>query len=472
MRFLAPVLVVLAYFTTVAALYPRTLTFDGLSFLMGARAGTIDYGHALYMPLLRAAGTAPVAPERAAQLVSAAGATVAFALLWRRVERGGVPRMLALLVAACFALAPLSWQEAGAIEPTSWTIAALLAAAGAAEAYARRATLARLCALLGAFVAAVGFHLVSVCALPWLVSRAWRRGAPPPRAHLLPVLGAAALLLLAAVLGGDLEAYLRYWSGFVPAFEGGIASELLWHAERGGKLALEGAPVLLALSAVALFVLLRARAPVEEGAWLAAPYLLAYAVLGKPLVGLLMPVFLAAALVVGRGTAVVCGRAVAGVPAPRAAAALVLGVSTAVQLALSLPQAIAWRGAPDDGRRRADLLARHVPEGARLFAGPLANHLRYYWPALDVVSLPELLHGVRSRDPSGDPVEVVGEAVRSAGKPCLLTTDGAGFLQAGLGADLRRLGLTLESRLVIPEDPRLALFPLPEPGEEAKRVGE
>jgi hypothetical protein len=54
----------------------------------------------------------------------------------------------------------------------------------------------------------------------------------------------------------------------------------------------------------------------------------------------------------------------------------------------------------------------------------------------------------------------VREAVRAAGKPCLLSTDGAGFLQDGLAADLTRLGLTLESAVPIPEDPRLALFPL------------
>src|SRR5262245_34805966 len=105
MRFLAPVLVVLGYAATVAALYPRTIAFDGLAFVMAARAGTIDYGHALYLPLLRAAGVLTggnLTPERTAQLVSSVGALLAFAFLWRRVERGGAPRALALLVAACF----------------------------------------------------------------------------------------------------------------------------------------------------------------------------------------------------------------------------------------------------------------------------------------------------------------------------------------------------------------------------------
>jgi len=42
MRFLAPALIVLGYAATVAALYPQTVAFDGLSFVMAARAGWID----------------------------------------------------------------------------------------------------------------------------------------------------------------------------------------------------------------------------------------------------------------------------------------------------------------------------------------------------------------------------------------------------------------------------------------------
>lgn len=466
MRSLAPVLAVLAYLAVVAGLHPRAISFDGLAFLMGARAGTLDYGHALYLPLLRAAealARGSVSSERSAQLVSSVGAALAFALLWRRVERGGARRGLAFLVAACFGFATLFWQEAGAIEPTTWTIAALLASAEAAEAYARRTTLARLSALFLACAAAVGFHLVSLCALPWIVSRARRRGAAPPALHLFVLLGGVLLVLLAAVLGGDLGVYLRYWSGFVPDFREGLGSTLAAHLERAGRLILEGAPVLLALSGVALSALLWARTRAEEAAWLAAPYLAAYLLLGKPLVGLWMPVFLAAALVIGRAASLAGEeRSAGGARVPRAAIAIVLGLSAALQLALSLPQAIAWRREPDASRTRAELLARHVPEGARLFAGPLSNHLRYYFPALDVASLPELLHAERARDRSCDPIEVVRQAVRSAGKRCLLSTDGAGFLQGQPGADLTRLGLTLESVLPIPEDPRLGLFPLGE----------
>jgi hypothetical protein len=270
-------------------------------------------------------------------------------------------------------------------------------------------------------------------------------------------------VLALAGLGGDLGIYLRYWSGFVPDFRDGIGSELAGHLQRGGRLFLEGGPVLLALSGVAAFALVRARVRgAEEGAWLAAPYLVAFLVLGKPLVGLLMPVFLAGAVVIGRAAALEGGPGPEGRRAPRGAIPFVLALSAALQFGLSLPQALAWRREPDANRTKADRLARHVPEGTRLFAGPLANHLRYYSPGLDVLSLPELWHDAHARDRSADPIDVVREAVRAAGKPCVLSTDGAGFLQSGLAADLTRLGLTLESAVRIPEDPRLALFPLPE----------
>jgi hypothetical protein len=392
MRFLAPALIALGYAATVAALYPRTVAFDGLSFVMAARAGTIDYGHALYLPLLGAARVLvgdSLAPERTAQLVSSVGALLAFALLGRRVERGGAQRPLALLVAACFGFSTLLWQEAGSIEPTTWTAAALLASAEAAEAYGRRTSLGRLAVAMLAFAAAVGFHLVSLCALPWLVSLARRNGAALLPKHALALLAGALCVLLLALLGGRLGVYLRYWSGFVPDYRGGIGSELAWHLERGGRLFLEGGPVLLALAAVAAFALLRAGGRgAEEGAWLAAPYLVAYLVLGKPLVGLLMPVFLAGALVIGRAAALDAAPTPDGWRAPRGAIPFVLSLSAALQFGLSLPQALAWWSEPDRNRTRADHLAQHVPDGARLFAGPLANHLRYYWPRLDVLSLP------------------------------------------------------------------------------------
>jgi hypothetical protein len=466
MRFLGAVTVVLAYFAAVVGLHPHAVAFDGLAFLMAARAGTIDYGHALYLPLLnvgQALAGSSASSERVAQIVSALGGAAAFALLLRRFEHGGAPRVHAVVIAACFGFSTLVWQEAGSIEPTTWTLVALLVSAEAAEAYGRRSTALRLGAAMLAFAAAVGFHLVSLCALPWLVSRARRPGGVPPVRHLLLLLAGALLVLLLALLGGNLGVYLRFWSGFVPDFRNGLGAELAWHLQRAGRLFLEGAPVLLALSGLAAFALLRARVRgVEEGVLLAAPYLVAYLILGKPLVGLLMPVILAGALVIGSAVALEgSAQMEQGARVPPGAIVIVLSLSAALQFCLSLPQALVWHREPDANRARAELFARHLPEGARLFAGPLANHLHYYWPALDVVALPELWHATHARDRSADPIEVVRQAVQSSEKRCLLSSDGAGFL-LGLGADLTRLGLGLEDALPIQEDPRLSLFPLGE----------
>lgn len=465
MRSLGAVTVVLAYGALLVVLHPRALAFDGLAFLMAARAGALDYGHALYLPLLNLGGALAggAASERVAQVVSALGGASTLALLLRRFERAGVPPGRALLVAVCFGVSTLVWQEGGSVEPTTWTLATLLLAAEAAEAYARRPSAARLGAAMLAFAAAVGFHLVSLCALPWLASRARRAGAAPPARHLLFLLAGALLVVLLAWLGGNLFVYLRFWSGFVPDFRNGVWAELEWHLQRAGRLFLEGAPVLLALAGLGGFALRRERARgVEEALLLAVPYLGAYLLLGKPLVGLLMPVLLAGALLVGSAALLGDEAQVGRVPrVPAGAIVLVLAFSAALQFSLSLPQALVWHREPDANRARAELFARHTPEGTRLLAGPLSNHLRYYWPALDVLSLPELWHARHAEDRSADPIEVVRQAVESSGKRCLLSSDGAGFL-LGLGADLTRLGLTLESALPVPEDPRLSLFPLGE----------
>jgi hypothetical protein len=175
-----------------------------------------------------------------------------------------------------------------------------------------------------------------------------------------------------------------------------------------------------------------------------------------------MPVILAGALVVGRAAAL-------DERAPsRRVIGLVLGVSAALQMAGTLPQAVLWRREPDANRTRAELYARHAPGGARLFAGALANHLRWYAPGVDVVSLPELWHDAHARERSADPIDVVRGAARASGKRCFLSSDGAGFLiglfgrasQAELEGDLARLGVSLASAQPIPGDPKLALFPL------------
>jgi hypothetical protein len=454
MRSLAFVTAVLAYFLAVAWLHPRAVSFDGLAFLMQARAGSIDYGHALYFPLLRAAeGLAGARLEAVdvGALVSAVGAAAAFALLWRHAERAGMTRLRAFLVAAWFGLATLLWQEAGSIEPTSWTLAALLLAAEASERYGRAPSVPRLLGALAAFALALGFHVVSVCALPWLVFRARAGGRAWPRAqlraHLAVVVAAFLGLIGLAFLGGELGTYFGYWSGFVPTYRGGAVAELGAHVRRGLVVFAEGAPALCLGALVALLARLRARASLRcEELGLAGAYALAFLAFGKPLVGLLVPVVLAAALVLVRFA--------------REARVALLLLGLGLELAFSVPRALAWSHEPDDQRVRAELFAQHVPAGARVFAGTLANHLLFYWPALDVVSLPELWHRAFVHDRRADPIEVVRDAVAAAGRSCVLTGDGAGFLAGGLGADVARLGLRRERAFFLPEDPTLVIFPL------------
>jgi hypothetical protein len=464
MRLLAPVTAVLAYFLAVAGLHPSATDFDGLSYLMKARAGALDYGHALYLPLLRAAQalsqatSGEAAPERVARLVSALGAALAFALLWRRMQRGGAPRLHAGLGAACFALSTLVWQEAGSIEPTTWTVAALLGAGEASAAYARRPTWTRLALSTLAYGAALGFHLVALFALPWLFACGSGTALARKREHILLPLLALALAGWLAHRGGELGDHLRYWHGFLPSYAGDPWGELARHSTRGGRLLLEGGAPLVVAALVAAGALGRAGSGrAREALWLGGPYLLAFLLLGKPLVGLLTPVLLSAALLLGEAGARFAARER---PANRRTG-LLLSLAAALQLLVSLPQALEWRRAPDAPRVRAERLARHVPEGALVFAGSLSNHLRYFHPALGVVSLPEIVHRARSLDRGADPVEVVRKAVAESGRRCVLSSDGAGFL-LGLSADLTRLGLSLERAFLVPEDPSLALFPLSE----------
>jgi VCBS repeat protein len=459
------VLALAGHLALVARLRPEAVDYDGLANWMGARDGVNDYGHALYRPLLGLAQRVGAAETLAgARFLSALGAVLACGLLWRRIERAGAPRLAAGLATACFGLSTLFWQEAGSLEPTSWTVAALLGTAAAVEAWVRAPGAARAALCVGLFGAALGFHLVSVLALPWLVALARPHGARLLRSLFLGglVLGAGGLAL--GLAGGELRAHLVYWWGFVPDFEGGAAKALLAHARRGGRLVLEGAPVLAGAALVALLVAGRgARAGTEprsagsSGApelWLGGAYLAAFLVLGKPLVGLCVPVLLALALVLGR--------VLARVPEAHARrATLAVGLAAALQLGLSLPQALVWRRTPDPAWRRAELLARALPEGTRLFAGGLVEHLRFAWPELDVLSLPVLWHREHANRRDADPIAVVAEAVAGAGKPCALSSDGVAFLLS-LGADPARLGIALERARLFPEDPRLALFPLGE----------
>ncbi len=448
---------VLLYFVAVAVLAPRALSWDALGFLLHVRAQATDYGHALYAPTIRAADAllgGLASSERAARLLSALGASLAFFLLWVRAERAGASSWGAPVAAALFATTPRFWYEAGNVEPSTWTVAALLMTAEAAEGYGRERTLARMALLALAFGLALGFHLVSLCALPWLV---WLAAGPAPRPPLghaaIPLALAAAALALAAF--GRLDVYWAYWSGFWPRFEGGVANEVALHVGNGWSFLLEGAPVLAAQALVCApwLVLGRRRRALGAVLALSAPYLLAYAFLGKPLVGLLLPALLALGLLIGEaaGAARGLGRLASGV----------LGFALLLQLAITVAQAVRWTRESDVDGERAALLARALPRPALLLAGKLANQLRYRHPEVPVVALPELLHEALGRDRAADPIEVVRRELERAGAiPCYLSSDGFAFLQGILAVDPYRLGLDEKGTRFFPEDPKLCLIPI------------
>ncbi|MSR63735.1 MAG: hypothetical protein EXS08_15015 [Planctomycetes bacterium] len=451
MRRVLAVALFLPCFAALAWLRPSSVSYDGLAFVLGARSGALDYGHALFLPLLRSVSWTGLPPVLGAQLCASAGLAVALLLLARHLLAAGARPAHAWLVAALFAVSTLIWQEAGAIEPTTWTLAALLAAGAASARYAGRPRVTRLALFLGALAVALGFHLVSLCALPWLALRA-RGTAPRPRAHALVLLGALGLVLGAAFRDGRLPEFLRYWSGFLPTGE--LGPELSAHVARGARLLAEGAPVLVLLGLASFPFEWRSR--LREGLVLALPYGLAFLVLGKPLVGLLAPLILAAALGLGRGATAATRRW------GERRVSLGLAGALALQLALTLPQAIEWHRAPDLPRQRAELLARYLTAGTLLFSGALTNHLRFYCPEVELVSLPELLHAARVRSPAADPIEVVREEVRRAARRCALSSDGASYLQQWSG-NPERLGISIAGAFLVPEDPKLALFPLTAP---------
>ena len=451
MRRVAQVMAVVGSWLLFVGLRPRAQSFDALSFVLGAWNGTVDLGHALFLPLLRltALGGEADSALRCAAGLSALGASLAFALLIRRIEHGGASPGVAWALAGCLAGGTLFFQEAGSIEPTGWTMAFLLAAAEVCDCYAARPTLGRLALACAAFAAALSFHVVSVLALPWLVRLAWRAEPRAPAAH-LAVLGGFLLagIGLAFGLRGALAPAWRYWLGFVPDYAEGFGIELLRHFQRGGSLVGRGAPLLLGLVLRAAW---RMRTRLTRGAsdalLLGAPYLLAFVVFGKPLVGLLMPVLLALTLFA------------ASAPAARHEVRWILGASV-LQLVLTAPQALEWSRAEDEPREKAARIARYVPEGAALFAGTLANHFRFYCPGLAVVSLPEIWHRVHALDRGIDPIAVLERAIAAEKRPSVLSSDGAGFMQVTLGADLQRMGLNAGKAFFIPEDSRLELYPL------------
>jgi len=459
----------LLLFAAVIALLPtQALYWDGLAFLQAARPPLeLDYGHFLYVPLLRAAH-AVLAPwieseVFSARLVSAVAAGGCLVLLWARAERTGLAASEAVAAALLVVTTPLFWRQADVVEPATLTIAALLCAWEAARRYGERRSALRLALLCASMAALLGLHLAAVFALPWLVDRARGPAPRPPASHLVVPAGLVLAVLAAGALAGDLGAFLVYWRGFLPP-AAGFAAAVGEHARMLGRVLTEGTPVLSAAGALGVVVLVaRERAGLRGPALLAAPFLVAFLVLGKPVVGLLLPVTVALGAVVARAAALTVAH-----PRTRAVAGVALAVLVAVQGTAGLVGAARRALTPDRLQEVAVLIAGALPRDAVVLAGPVAHHLRWHTGA-PVVALPNAIHAARSRDAAADPVHVVvaeGERLAASYAAVYVTSGALDYLGAHWGADAGRLPLDWERALVVSREPDVRLVPLVPRGDD------
>ena len=320
------------FFVVITALPPQRIFWDGIGFLEWARSPVqLDYGHLLYIPLLHAwhgvMSFLVASEEFSAKLLSALGAAACFLLLWTRVERKGLAPATAITVALVATTTPFLWRQATIIEPTTLTLAALLATASAAERYGSVRTPARAVTLCGAYTVLLGLHLVSIFALPWIVALARGPAPRPPARHLLVPAGfALAFLALAAGAGAlpELGTFSAYWRGFLPDAS---AASLARHLDMAARVLSRGYPAVTWLGLGALVWYAAATRRVPRAALLAAPYLFAFVLLGKPIVGLLVPVSIGLALILADGLRALpdgrAARAVGGLLLPLALAILI-----------------------------------------------------------------------------------------------------------------------------------------------------
>jgi len=461
------------FFVAIGALPPEALHWDGIGFLEWAGRDPIqlDYGHTLYLPLLRAfhAGLEVLwygTWEYSSKLLSSFGAAAFFVLLWRRLERGGLDVFLGFTLAALASTTPIFWRQAGIVEPTTWTLAALLLADRAAERYGGRRTAGSCVLFVVAFLVLLGFHLVSLCAAPWLARRArlWRDR--PPRSHLLVPL-AFALLLFGALAAADklaeLASFGAYWRGFLPRLE---PRALGAHAAFLLRVLGLGMPGLFVAGVLGAGVALgtrgtspaRAKEVLLEAVLLALPYLLAYLALGKPVVGLLLPVGVGLALAAESGLCALPR----GAFADRAAATL-LSALVVFQVGHGMVSGLQRARTPDDLQEEAELLAGALPRDAVLLAGPVGHHVRWFTGA-PVVVLPNELHAARP-GPGGkvDAIALVqAVAARESQRHALvyLSSEAIDDLVLNWGADPSLLSVDPEGLIRVRHEPPLYLVPL------------
>jgi hypothetical protein len=453
------------FFVVIAALPSQALYWDDIGFLEWARDPMhLDYGHALYIPTLRAWHELMLlldytTEEYAAKMLSSLFAAAAFVLLWTRMERMGLSRTAAFALSALVGTTPLAWRQAGIVEPTTLTLTFLLCAARAAELYRESRTLPRAFALAACTALALGYHVVSVFVLPWLVHLAWGRPRPPVRHLWVPagIVAALGLALLATGQAPVLSHFVGYWRGFLPTFSAAWLRET-WR--EGSVIAVHGFALPLVLGTAGA-VLLLARRRFPSALALALPYAGAFLLLGAPKVGLLLPVSLALGLVAAEALAS------AGTSARATLGEVLLALALAWQVASGLVQALDRAVTPDTLQEEALLMAAALPEGSLLLAGPAAHHVRWF-TEVPCVALPNEIHSAPAAiDGRKDAIAVVRELVgRSAPSyaDVYVSSEALDYLRGRWSADPSALPLDAARAIVVRADPPLALVPFARSG--------
>ncbi len=456
------------FFVVIAALPPQALYWDDIGFLQYARDPIrLDYGHALYIPtlhrwheLLSAFGLR--SEEHAAKLLSALAAALFFVLLWSRLERTRIEPLAALTIALIVGTAPLFWRQATIVEPTTLTLAALLVAARAAERYGEARTVLRAATLCLASAVVLGYHVVSIFALPWLVHLAWRPAPAPPRRQLWVPLAGVLLLFLALAAAGklaELPVFFRYWQGFLPAFS---ADAVAQHVQRSAEILRFGFPASLVVGGLGL-ALLFARRRVPRALWLGLPYYLAHVLLGQPDVGLLLPVSLSLGLIGAEGFAVLPSARVA-----RWVGAFFLPLLCSFQLAFGMVRALERAVTPDQLQESAALLAGALPDSCLLLAGPVAHHVLWF-TEVPCIALPNEIHAAPNEpDGTKDVLAVVRSVVeREAArfKRVYVSSEALDYLGLRWNADPSKLALDTRATIRVRDTPPLYLVPFALEGE-------
>ncbi len=468
-------------FALYGILLPGGVLWDGIGFLERSRDLTqIDLPHLFYPLLVRLTSAlqgildAPV--EKLAKLWSVLGAALAFILLWRRGSSLGASTPLALCAALLVATSPRIWWESVLVEPSTLTLAALLVAAEIGRALGPRTLFGRALATSLVCVLPMGFHVLSVLAWPWLFlqTKAPENAGATPSSRLRPLM--LILLVVASAgalfgyshafghgppLGDRVNQFVETCKGFLPGASSAkdLMDGVAAHAITAWRILGEGEPGLLTAAGTALIVVgIATPAALAHAVLLAGPYLLMFLICGKPVVGLLLPVYIALHDSVASGTAFAERSRWT-----RRIAAAVLPVLVLAQSSVSLGQAVMHCMSPDLRKQQALAIANAAPEGSVLAAGELALHLRFYTDA-EVIVLPEVMLYERGRSgPDFNVRAALDAAVQGhlrKGMRVFATPDGVQHLAKEWNLPPGEWLIGKEPEIVISESPPLKLVEL------------